>query len=300
MQSSFSEEIRRYPYFMQPVIDALDRPGADQLTRARLKQRLAVNISSSSALRELLALDSESLSDFYGEGPDTPSTLDTIDSFLTHFCQPAAAAPTPELWPEQSEAPQSIPAAAAAVTKTAAPLQETPAADQTPAERYDPATQLPPAPAVDFLAELEESYPAEDAEQTPEDSTSSCIDAFLKAQPPKRPRPRRPLTSLLDPAIPAEEPEAAPTPAPEPYHEPGTDDIVDDALDADVTPEKAASASSSSTLTEGFARILIKNGNFSKALEIITQLNLKNPEKSIYFADQIRFLRKLIANQEKS
>ncbi|MDE6295704.1 MAG: hypothetical protein K2M03_06535 [Muribaculaceae bacterium] len=50
-----------------------------------------------------------------------------------------------------------------------------------------------------------------------------------------------------------------------------------------------------SPLTESFARILIKNGNYKKALEIISELNLKNSEKSIYFADQIRFLKKLIA-----
>ncbi|MDE6811934.1 MAG: hypothetical protein K2J15_06230 [Muribaculaceae bacterium] len=50
-------------------------------------------------------------------------------------------------------------------------------------------------------------------------------------------------------------------------------------------------------LTESFARILIKNRNYKKALQIIQELNLKNPEKSIYFADQIRFLKKLIINQ---
>ena len=43
-----------------------------------------------------------------------------------------------------------------------------------------------------------------------------------------------------------------------------------------------------------FAKILIKNGNYAKALDIISELNLKFPEKSIYFADQMRFLKKLI------
>ena len=42
-----------------------------------------------------------------------------------------------------------------------------------------------------------------------------------------------------------------------------------------------------------------KNHNYQPALEIIMQLNLNNPEKSIYFADQIRFLRKLILNEAK-
>ena len=52
-------------------------------------------------------------------------------------------------------------------------------------------------------------------------------------------------------------------------------------------------------LTSGFAKILIKNGNYGKALEIIKEINLKNPEKSIYFADQIRFIKKLMLNESK-
>lgn len=54
-----------------------------------------------------------------------------------------------------------------------------------------------------------------------------------------------------------------------------------------------------SSLTESFAKVMIKNRNYSKALEIITNLSLNNPEKSIYFADQIRFLQKLIINEHK-
>ena len=52
-------------------------------------------------------------------------------------------------------------------------------------------------------------------------------------------------------------------------------------------------------LAESLARAMIKNGNYVKALEIITDLSLNNPKKSIYFADQIRFLKKLILNQSK-
>ena len=51
--------------------------------------------------------------------------------------------------------------------------------------------------------------------------------------------------------------------------------------------------------TETMARIYIKQRNYSKALEIITQLSLDYPKKSIYFADQIRFLEKLIINNSK-
>lgn len=53
-------------------------------------------------------------------------------------------------------------------------------------------------------------------------------------------------------------------------------------------------------LSESLARVMIKNGNYQKALEIITDLSLNNPKKSVYFADQIRFLKKLILNQSKT
>ena len=47
------------------------------------------------------------------------------------------------------------------------------------------------------------------------------------------------------------------------------------------------------------ANLLIKNHDYEGALEIIMRLSLNNPKKSIYFADQIRFLRKLILNESK-
>lgn len=72
--------------------------------------------------------------------------------------------------------------------------------------------------------------------------------------------------------------------------------------ESDPQPDSKSTATStpSEGLTESFAKILIKNRNYTKALEIIEDLNLKNPEKSIYFADQIRFLKKLIIAQSKS
>ena len=52
--------------------------------------------------------------------------------------------------------------------------------------------------------------------------------------------------------------------------------------------------------TETLARIYIKQGRYSKALEIIKRLNLIYPKKNAYFADQIRFLEKLIINNNKN
>jgi len=52
--------------------------------------------------------------------------------------------------------------------------------------------------------------------------------------------------------------------------------------------------------TETLARIYIKQGRYSKALEIIRRLSLVYPKKNAYFADQIRFLEKLIINNSKN
>ena len=51
-------------------------------------------------------------------------------------------------------------------------------------------------------------------------------------------------------------------------------------------------------LTETLARIYIKQKKYDRALAIIRSLYLNFPEKSIYFADQIRFLEKLVRNNQ--
>lgn len=71
-------------------------------------------------------------------------------------------------------------------------------------------------------------------------------------------------------------------------------------------PEKAAESHDDGNEAEGtqgyftetLARIYIKQGHYEKALEIIQQLNLNNSKKNAYFADQKRFLQKLIINSK--
>lgn len=53
-------------------------------------------------------------------------------------------------------------------------------------------------------------------------------------------------------------------------------------------------APSEAYFTETLARIYIKQCKYDKAIEIIRRLSLNYPKKSRYFADQIRFLEKLI------
>lgn len=55
-----------------------------------------------------------------------------------------------------------------------------------------------------------------------------------------------------------------------------------------------------SLLSESLAKIFIRQRQYERAYEIISQLSLNYPEKSVYFADQMRFLRKVIANRRRN
>jgi hypothetical protein len=52
-------------------------------------------------------------------------------------------------------------------------------------------------------------------------------------------------------------------------------------------------------ISELNAKKLISERKYSQAIEILKALNLNNPKKSVYFADQIRFLEKILANSKK-
>ena len=66
---------------------------------------------------------------------------------------------------------------------------------------------------------------------------------------------------------------------------------------ADI-PISEPSVYNDSMLSESLAKMYISRHKYDKALEIIENINLNFPEKSIYFADQIRFLRKLVTYQQ--
>jgi len=84
-----------------------------------------------------------------------------------------------------------------------------------------------------------------------------------------------------------------------------TDDQVD-ALDVKSESENPGSQEITSidslaedTFTETLAKIYLKQKRYDRALEIFKSLSLKYPEKNVYFADQIRYLDKLIINIKK-
>ena len=81
-------------------------------------------------------------------------------------------------------------------------------------------------------------------------------------------------------------------------------DIFVPPIENDTPPSKESKLSAdieglgSGLLTETLARIYIKQKKYEQALEIIKRLNLNFPKKSVYFADQIRFLEHLILNEK--
>ncbi len=63
---------------------------------------------------------------------------------------------------------------------------------------------------------------------------------------------------------------------------------------SDEPSEPENEVAETSFFTETLANIYIKQGKYEKALEIIKRLYLEYPNKNRYFADQIRFLEKII------
>ena len=117
---------------------------------------------------------------------------------------------------------------------------------------------------IDYVAYLMESEGADDTKVTPQMQGQDLIDHFLQKE-----QGRILLNELKD--------EEQPT--------------VPSVTEEEPTEEEY--------FTETLARIYIKQGRYQKALDIIQRLSSNFPEKNSYFADQIRFLEKLIINNNK-
>lgn len=137
------------------------------------------------------------------------------------------------------------------------------------------------------------------AEDASPDRTQSLIESFLAQQPdPPSQRRSRPVDASVDyMAYLMQQDDAQPAPQSPPVAPPVTSpEEEDDEIPADTVID-AQNGNEEAYLTETLARIYIKQGKYIKAIEIIRRLSLRNPKKNRYFADQIRFLEKLIAIQ---
>lgn len=171
------------------------------------------------------------------------------------------------------------------------------------------------------IAPLEKQKQTED--QAGLDRTLSLIDAFLSSLPDE---PAATTTADVELHIDVttdytsyllREEEPTPADAPQMKGQNLIDDFIEKSAEEpllsslEVKKTEAATSDSSgdeepeeneedmedeSYFTETLAKIYVKQQRYSKALEIIKKLNLKYPKKNAYFADQIRFLEKLIIN----
>lgn len=191
------------------------------------------------------------------------------------------------------------------------------------------ASLLPDRNALFRLFEEKSFQPQEDRhvsladrkrEEEIPDLTGSLIDTFLSSLP-KEQKPHRHtkvdasvdyMAYLMQMEETKEEEQSSATPSVTTDNPQKEDHIIDDFLNGheegrivlDDQPEKelakpelvGENASENNIFTEALARIYIKQGKYERAIEIIRRLSLKYPKKNRYFADQIRFLEKLIIN----
>ena len=133
-------------------------------------------------------------------------------------------------------------------------------------------------PVPDYAQQLARRTEAElpDAPPPSADSQDARISRFILAHADSAPQPESPA--------PPTQPE---TSAPQPSRRP-----------ARRTRQASPQPAENSLLSESLAKIYIKSHKYERAFEILSRLSLDFPEKSRYFADQLRFLRKLIINEQ--
>ncbi len=154
----------------------------------------------------------------------------------------------------------------------------------------------------------------EKAEGLKEDRTYSLIDNFLATLPeekPHRPKSADASTDYMAYLMQNEDMPDTIAAVPRMQHQELIDEyigqgdkrivLVGEPKGAWQMPELTEASESEEEedyFTETLAKIYIKQGRYTKAMEIIRRLSLKYPKKNRYFADQIRFLEKLIINNK--
>ena len=129
--------------------------------------------------------------------------------------------------------------------------------------------------SVDYTSILEQETPAEDTPSVPLKG-QELIDSFIEKS-----------ESATEKLLPEDEISERPE---------KTEETTRENPNVKTTSGPVEEVDEESFFTETLAKIYVKQKRYDKALEIIRKLNLKYPKKNAYFADQIRFLKKLIIN----
>ncbi len=138
------------------------------------------------------------------------------------------------------------------------------------------------------------------------DRTQTLIESFLD-QMPEMPQPRKnhPVDASVDyMAYLMQQPDSELLPDAQLEDDDDLDEEIGENMGSEAVAEVEDNAPKETQenvhdpyFTETLAHIYIKQGKYTKAIEIIRRLSLNYPKKNRYFADQIRFLEKLIINE---
>lgn len=78
--------MEEYPYYIYPDVMALRSGSLDEEEKKRVVRKIAANVGDPASLRIILGIDPEEYAAFYPDMTvETPSTFDTIDTFLDKF-----------------------------------------------------------------------------------------------------------------------------------------------------------------------------------------------------------------------
>lgn len=256
--------MKDYPFFTLPALTLMQREGSaiPAETRRRLLGHIALNAPDVASFVALADADRNTWTDFYpAEQPKSVTTENVIDTFLATYGHSS---------PEEDEMLER--------------LIFNPTADYSVLLANEEETNMPEQP------------------DAADDSQDALINSFiLKHRHPSTPDANTDTqsptpdadTSLPDPV---ESPGHVDLPAPLPAHSSETVETPAEVAVPTDHPVAVTESPADTSLSESLAKIYIRRRRYDKAFEIIHGLSLNNPKKSVYFADQLRFLRKLMLN----
>ena len=260
--------MKDYPFFTLPALTLMQREGSaiPAETRRRLLGHIALKAPDVASFVALADADRDTWADFYpAEQPKSVTTDNVIDTFLATY---GHSSPEEDAMLER--------------------LIFNPTADYSV-----------------LLANEEEASMPEQPDAT-DDSQDALINSFiLKHRHPSTPESSPSTSESSSPsesATPSSSPDTVETPGhvdlPAVPSEPSSETVetpVEVAVPTDH-PVAVTESPADTSLSESLAKIYIRRRRYDKAFEIIHGLSLNNPKKSVYFADQLRFLRKLMLN----
>ncbi len=295
------------PYHIYPLIVYLrdHYRELDDETRRALMAHVAMHSADPAAVSALADIHEDAWGSLYPrEATVTPGTADTIDKFIATYGHPSAEDdallerlilnPTPDYGAVLADEDAAESGATSTPDATAAGIEgflgAHGVAEVVRAKVTAEAAEKTPSAAQPAAAAVAAAQPA--AEVAPA-ATSTAASAEPAPAPVADEDTSAPAAASADNTVtPADETAAviAETEVSAVTH------TAEGAVPAAVVAKNTGKGQTpASSLSESLAKIYIRQGKYRRAYEILSDLNLKNPEKSIYFADQLRFLRKVIS-----